>query len=65
MIKTYSIPLFPQIMEPEDYAKSWLEDCLEKCQCPNSVEDYNLTIEEDFEGYRRAVFILRKNIKKL
>ena len=64
MIKTYSIPLFPQLMEVEDYAKSWLEDCLTKCQSSNTVEDYSLTIEEDIEGYRRAVFILRESIKK-
>ena len=63
MIKTYSIPLFPQIMEVEDYAKSWLEDCLLKCQSPNSVDDYDLKIEENFEGHRRAIFILRESIK--
>ncbi|MCM8529065.1 MAG: hypothetical protein NE327_21265 [Lentisphaeraceae bacterium] len=59
MIKIYSIPLFPQIMEAEDYAKSWLEDCLERCQCSQTVEDYELKIEENFEGHRRAVFILK------
>ena len=63
MIKTYSIPLFPQIEGAEDYAKKWLEDCLIKCQCNNSVDDYDLTIEENFEGHRRAVFILRELLK--
>ena len=60
MIKTYSIPLFPHVMEAEDYARAWLEDCLIKCQCNNTVDDYVLTIEENFEGHRRAVFILKE-----
>lgn len=63
MIKTYSIPLFPHIEAVEDYARGWLEDCLVKCQCNNTADDYELIIEENFEGYRRAVFILKDLIK--
>lgn len=59
MIKRYSIPLLPQLVEVEDYAKSWLEDCLLRCQCRNTVDDYDLLIEENSEGFRRAVFILK------
>ena len=63
MIKTYSIPLFPEIVDPESYARKWLEDCLLKCRCENSIDDYELTIEENFEGFKRAVFILKEIIK--
>ena len=63
MIRTYSIPLFPQVMEPEDYARGWLEDCLTRCRCDFCVDDYTLSIEENVEGFKRAVFILKENIK--
>lgn len=63
MIKIYSIPLFPQVMEPEGYAKSWLEDCLKRCGSTLTAEDYTLKIEENFEGFKRAVFILKESIK--
>ena len=56
MIKFYSIPLHENIMEPEDYAKAWLEDCLQKCGLDLKVEDYILRIEETEAGYKRAVF---------
>ena len=58
MIKIYSIPLDEIIAQPEDYAKAWLEDCLQKCGLDLKVDDYTLTIEENELGMRRAVFEL-------
>ncbi len=58
MIRFYAIPLGPKILEPEDYAVGWLEDCLQRCKSSFCVTDYDLTIEV-CDGCRRAVFICK------
>ena len=63
MIKFYSIPLHENLMEPEEYARAWLEDCLQKCGLELKVDDYSLQIEETETGARRAVFELQE-VKK-
>ena len=59
MIKKYSIPIFKEIVDPEQYAISWFEDCLEKCGSDLKVSDYSLNIEDSLDGMKRATFLIK------